>query len=262
MTAASIAPERAASRLSADTFFMWMSAACVAIAFGGFASEYWIPLATSKLSVPPIYNVHGVVASSWTLFLLLQSSLIASGNTRRHRELGLAGISLATLVVITGVLMTIASMKNHARINDGPQYMIFSIVPLAVMTFFAVCVGLAIAYAKRRETHKRLMLLGTFFILEAAMGRVFKMFLAPPDMRALPLLDQPGAPIMLANISGAVCFLLVVIAAVYDWRTRGKPHPVWIWGGLAMLAVLVLRDPIGHSAAWHSIATGVLSLAG
>jgi len=262
MTAASIAPERAPARVSADTFFMWMSAACVAIAFGGFASEYWLPLATSKVALPPIYHVHGVVASTWTLFLFLQASLIASGKTRRHRELGFAGVSLATLFVVTGVLMTIAAMKNHARINDGPQYMDFSVVPLTVDLFFAVCVGLAIAYAKRREAHKRLMLLGTFFVLEAAMGRVFKLFLAPPELRALPLLDQPGAPIMLANISGATCFLLVIVAGVYDWRTRGKAHPVWIWGGLAMVALLALRDPIGHSAAWHSIATGVLALAG
>ena len=262
MTAASIAPERAASRLSADTFFMWMSAACVAIAFGGFAGEYWIPLATSKVTVQPIYHVHGFVASAWTLFLLLQSSLIATGRTRRHRELGLAGISLATLLVVTGVLLAITAMKNHAKINDGEQYLAFSIVPLAVVTFFGVCVGLAIAYAKRREAHKRLMLLGTFFILEAAVGRIFKLFLAPPEVRALPILQQPAPPIMLASVSALVCVLLVVIAAVYDWRTRGKPHPVWIWGGLAMVAVIALRDPIGHSSAWHSIATGVLALAG
>src|SRR4051812_16287433 len=123
MTAASIAPVRAPARVSADTFFMWMSAACVAIAFGGFASEYWLPLVAAKVTVQPIYHVHGFVASAWTLFLLLQSSLIASGNTRRHRELGLAGISLATLLVVTGILLAITAMKNHAKINDGEQYL-------------------------------------------------------------------------------------------------------------------------------------------
>jgi hypothetical protein len=252
----------AAVRVGSDTFFMWMSAACVAIAFGGFASEYWIPLATSKVAVQPIYHVHGFVASTWTLFLLLQSSLIAQGNTRRHRELGLAGVSLATLLVVTGILLAITAMKNHAKINDGDQYLTFSIVPLAVVTFFGVCVGLALAYAKRREAHKRLMLLGTFFILEAAVGRVFKLFLAPPEVRALPILQQPAPPIMLANLSASICVLLVVVAAVYDWRTRGKPHPVWVWGGLAMVAVIVLRAPIASTAAWHSIATAVSSLAG
>jgi hypothetical protein len=262
MTATTLAPEPTGVRVGTDAFFVWMAFACVAIAFGGFATEYWIPLAGSKVVLQPIYHVHGLVASAWTLFLFLQSSLIASKNTRRHREFGLAGVSLATLLVGTGLLLAITAMQNHARIGDGPQYMAFSIVPITVIGFFAVCVGLALAYAKRRETHKRLMLLGTFFILEAAVGRVFKLFLAPPEVRALPLLEQPAPPIMLANISGAVCFLLVVVAAVYDWRTRGKPHPVWIWGGLVMVALLVLRGPISTTPAWQAVANAVLSLAG
>jgi len=33
--------------------------------------------------------------------------------------------------------------------------------------------------------------------------------------------------------------VVAVVAMVHDWRTRGRPHPVYVYGGLALLAELV-----------------------
>ena len=50
-------------------------------------------------------------------------------------------------------------------------------------------------------------------------------------------------------------------AIVFDWRRCGRPHPVYLYGGAALLAVKFLNWPISMTPAWHSFAGGILALA-
>jgi hypothetical protein len=52
-----------------------------------------------------------------------------------------------------------------------------------------------------------------------------------------------------------------VAAIVHDWRTRGRPHPVYVYGGLVLVAVKLLNWPISLTPAWHAFAGGILVLA-
>jgi hypothetical protein len=98
------------------------------------------------------------------------------------------------------------------------------------------------------------MLLAAISILDAAVARWFLTFLAPSG--------PPGPPPVPVTIAPAfVAYLLLVVAIIFDWRTRGRPHPVYIYGGLALVAVKLLNWPISISAAWHSFAGGILALA-
>ena len=58
-----------------------------------------------------------------------------------------------------------------------------------------------------------------------------------------------------------VAYLLLVVAIVYDWRTRGRPHPVYVYGGIALIAVKLLNWPISATPLWHSFAGGILAMA-
>ena len=49
-------------------------------------------------------------------------------------------------------------------------------------------------------------------------------------------------------------------AIVFDWRTRGRPHPVYVYGGIALVAVKLLNWPISVTPLWHSFAGGILAL--
>ena len=55
--------------------------------------------------------------------------------------------------------------------------------------------------------------------------------------------------------------LLLVAAIVYDWRTRGRPHPVYVIGGIALMAVKMLNLLVSPTPAWHAFAGGMLALA-
>jgi hypothetical protein len=98
------------------------------------------------------------------------------------------------------------------------------------------------------------MLLAAISLLDAAVARWFLTFLAPPG--------PPGPPPAAVTLLPAlVAYLLLVAAIVFDWRTLGRPHPVYLFGGAALIAVKVLNLPISTSAWWHSFAGGILALA-
>jgi hypothetical protein len=56
--------------------------------------------------------------------------------------------------------------------------------------------------------------------------------------------------------------LLIVVAMIYDWRTRGPPHQVYVYGGLTILAVQLLTVPVSMTQTWMSIARFLEGLAG
>jgi hypothetical protein len=235
-------------------FYFNMALACMATAFLGFAPTYWMPLARGSLSAAPVVHFHGLLFFTWTLYFAFQSWLPAAGRTAWHRSLGVAGVSLATAMVIFGVLVSISVMKRSAAIGQLDEGLAFAIVPLSGIAFFAVVFGLAVSAVRRPETHKRLMLLAAISLLDAAVARWFLTFLAPPGP-----LGPPPVPVTIAP--ALVAYLLLVVAIVHDWRRSGRVHPVYVYGGIALVAVKFLNWPISMTPAWHSFAGGLLAMA-
>src|ERR1700704_1119998 len=238
----------------AQYFYFCMALACMAVAFLGFAPTYWLPMASGSFSSTPVVHFHGMLFFAWTLYFAFQTWLAASGRTARHRSLGLIGVSLATAMTIFGFLVAVNAMKQSAAIGQTDAGIAFVIVPLSGILFFAVVLTLAIAARARPEIHKRLMLLASISLLDAAVARWFLTFLAPPGP-----LGPPPVPVTIAP--ALVAYLLLVAAMVFDWRTRGRPHPVYVYGGIALVAVKLLNWPISTTPLWHSFAGGILALA-
>lgn len=230
-----------------------MALACAAVAFLGFAPTFFLPLATGKFSAPPSVHVHGIVFFAWSLYFVYQAWLPVSGQTERHRSVGLIGVSLATAMTIFGFLAGVTSMQRSAAVGQTDAGIAFAIVPWSGILFFAVVLATGIAMVRRPEVHKRLMLLAGISILDAAVARWFLTFLAPPG--------PPGPPPVAVTIPPAfVAYLLLVVAMVHDWRTRGRPHAVYVVGGIVLVAVKLLNLPISATHAWHAFAGGILAL--
>ena len=241
---------------SSDTqyFYFYMALSCTAVAFLGFAPTYWLPMASRAFPPMPVVHVHGLVFFTWSLYFSFQTWLAASGRVARHRSLGMIGVSLATAMTIMGFLASVDAMKRAVALGQPEAGKAFAIVPLSGILFFAVVFTLAVAATRRPETHKRLTLLAGVSILDAAVARWFLTFLAPAG--------PPGPPPVAVTILPAlVASLLLVVAIVRDWRTHGRPHPAYVYGGAALRGVKVLNWPISATAAWHSFAGGILALA-
>lgn len=231
-----------------------MALACAATAFLGFAPTYWLPLAHRTFSASPVIHVHGLLFFTWSLYFVFQSWLAASGRIVNHRSLGILGVSIATAMTMMGFLASVHVMQQAASLGQWDAGVAFAIVPLSGIAFFAGVFALAIANTRRPETHKRLMLLAAISILDAAIARWFMVFLAPPGPAGPPPLPVTIPPAIVA-------FLLLVVAMVRDKRAEGRVHPVYIYGGIAYLAVKLLNWPVSDTAAWHAFAGGILALA-
>jgi hypothetical protein len=114
---------------------------------------------------------------------------------------------------------------------------------------------LAIVKIRQAETHKRLMTLLMIGIMTPAIARLFLTFFAPPGLVGPP-------PPFVATPPSLAADLFLVVAIVRDWRILGRPHPVYVYGGMALLAQQLLTAPIAATATWMHIAKAFQSLAG
>jgi hypothetical protein len=136
----------------------------------------------------------------------------------------------------------------------GDQARRFLIVTFSALVTFATFFTLAIVNNRRSEVHKRLMILAMIPLMQAAVARIFKTLVAP---------DAVGPPPVFVSVPpGFIVDLLVVVAMLYDWRTRGRPHPVYVAGLPALVLIQVLVVPISTTSVWMSVARGIEGLAG
>jgi len=242
-------------RADAEYFYVYMAISCVAIAFLGFAPTYWMPVVRGTFKAAPVVHIHGLVFFAWSIFFVYQTWLAASGRLARHRMVGMIGVSFATAMTILGIMVAINMMQAAAAGGFAEAGKAFALVPLSSIAFFAVVVGCAIGNVRRPEWHKRLMLVAMVSLLGAAIARWFLVFLAPPG--------PPGPPPVMVDVMPSLlgCSLLV-IAMLRDWRLTGRPHPAYLWGTGALVALKFLQLPLSGTAAWQAAAGALLALAG
>ena len=92
--------------------------------------------------------------------------------------------------------------------------------------------------------HKRLMLIATIVLVTAAIAR-------------WPVVGQYG-PLAYFGVTD----LFLVPIAVWDFRTRGRVHPVTLWGGLLIIASQPLQLAIMGTEGWVVFARWATGLLG
>lgn len=252
-TVAGALPARSENRY----FYLWMAGAFVVVAFGGFTPTFWAKVAAGTFHAPPMVYVHGALFFTWTLFYFMQTALVASGRTMNHRNWGLVGIALFSVMMCSILAAQMAVLKQDDALGMGDAARHFAAVSLCGWPLIAALFTFAIVNMRRPQVHKRLMTVLMAGMMTPAIARVFLTLLAPPGAAAA------GPPPAFVSLPPAlVADLLIVIAMVYDWRTRGRPHAVYVVGGAALLAQQVLTVPFAATATWMSIATAFEHLAG
>ena len=241
-------------------FYVNMAAACLGVAVAGFLPTYWVPMARGTLNVPPVTHLHAAFFYGWCALFVVQTRLAATRRIARHRELGLLGVSIATGMCFVGLGAAIGTLKRYQGSEMWDAAQAFSIVPVSGIAFFATVFAIAVARVKQPEIHKRLLLVATVSLLNAAIGRWFALFLAPPLPAGFQGAIAPP-PVAVSIIPGLVADLLIVAAMMHDVRRDGRVHRVyWVAGG-ALVALQVLRVPFSATGAWADIATALVAFA-
>jgi hypothetical protein len=271
MTDAALAGSEA--KISSRWFYAWMAVTCFAIAVLGFMPTYFVPMVTGKLASPPIVHAHGVILFSWMTLFVTQTWLVAKGGVLAHRNWGMLGIAIVTgiVFVVTAIVSWRISQTTAPSIPPDLAIAVkkFMWVPFSGLLLIVPMFVLAIMNIKKPEVHKRLMLLMTISMLGAPIARWFLVFLAPPPDPNAPVILLPNGapaplvpPVEIAVPPALIGDALWIIAMIYDWRTRGKVHPVYLIGGAVMLLNHLTYVPVADSAIWLGFADWLGRLAG
>jgi hypothetical protein len=219
-------------------FYVGMAIAIAITVFAGFSRSYFLKAWYGTPELSRLLHIHGLVFTTWVLFFLAQTTLVASGKTYLHRRMGIGGAVLATLVLIVGTTVAIMRVKGGKPSPiPGVPALAFLAIPLFDMIVFAILVGTALYFRRRLEAHKRLMTLAMISLLAAPIARIH-----------FPLLP-PGPPTFFG-----LADLFILALLVYDLVTRRKIHPATIWGGLLVVASQPLRLIIAGTPAWLAFA--------
>lgn len=224
-----------AERHPADAvFFPAMVAAIWLLMLAGFVPEMIQRAFGVMRPYPWIIHVHAVVYFGWLVFLAGQVVLIRTGKLAVHRRMGLIGVGLATAVVIVGPAAALAMHMTH----EARQPPAFLAIQLLNVFAFGMGVAAALLFRHQGAAHKRLMLIATLSLTGAGFGRVVRMVTgAPPPWTLIP------SVYIATNV-------LIAAIAIYDYRTRGRLHPVFLPAVGALLATELAAGLLLRSPAW------------
>jgi len=222
-------------------FYTGMAIAAAVVVFVGFAPTYFLRGSYQTTSLPTYLQVHGFLFTTWIGLFIAQTSLVAVRRTNVHRRLGWAMAALAVVMVVVGTTAGIWSMRRQVDAGFVKEAQAFLTTPLFSMMAFAGFVGAAIVRRRDSQIHKRLMLLATISILDAAVARLPLEFLRASSWNYLPTTDV---------------FLLTAI--LYDVVSRRTVHAPYVWGGLVLIIEQALRIPVGETAAWQALAGAII----
>jgi hypothetical protein len=249
-------PQRArAQSRRGKWFFAGFAIAVAATVLLGFSRTYYLKELSAAPSLPTLFHIHGALFTAWVLLLIVQAFLIAQSRTAVHRKLGLVGGLLVLPMLVTGLMVAVVAAKGEGPLSAAVARGEFTlalpaiaplvgmVIPFASVLLFSTFVAVGLVYRRRPDVHKRFMALGAIAMLPPALGR------------AIATLTGIAHP---ALFFGATILFIAAIA-VHDLRTRGRVHPVTLWGGLLLIASFPLRLALGNSGLWLGFATWITS---
>ncbi|HUA26093.1 MAG TPA: hypothetical protein VMA54_18330 [Steroidobacteraceae bacterium] len=225
------------SRLPAERrFYVSAAVGITVVVLAGFSVDVDLLHSMSRLTT--LVRLHGAVMLAWIALFVTQTVLIARWRVDWHRRLGIFGAALAAAVLITGSATSIvASRLGGEHLPSGMPPQLFLARSLFLLLAFAILVSSAIALRGESGWHKRLMLLATIVLLDAALARFINVYtnwdLDPAIARDL---------------------FVILCVAIDTWRYR-RLHPAFLAGALLLFVMDPLATWVAASSTWVRFCT-------
>ena len=224
------------------------------VAFLGFSFTYFAPMMAGDYPpVSPSVHVHGWTFFLWYFLLPVQAGLVSARRIALHRTLGLCSIALALAMVATGMVVIGAQMELTRQGSAIPFWKFLGPTIFVTLVLFATFYTLAVLFRRKRELHKRFVLLASTGALGAA------------GFRVLAQVIGFGIP---AGIGGILAPNGIVLAAIgLEIRRGDGVHTVYRWGlplslllevGAFLLTPTAAGQALAAALAWVGRLTGPL----
>ncbi len=232
MTAIAAGIERKAGRpfppfhRSDRRFFLVMTVLMWGGIVAGFGSDVMRHISAHEPAYPLIVHFHAAAFVGWMVLFAAQMSLIRAGRPDLHRQVGVAAVGLAAVMVVLGPATAVfMDAIQYAADHKPPAFLA---VQFSDIVAFVVLLTAALLFRNSPSAHKRLVLLATLYITDAGFARA----LGGPVHAAL---GDGYAATFLGLYAGND--LLVLGFGGYDLATRGRLHPAYVAGGAFIFAV-------------------------
>jgi hypothetical protein len=211
-------------------FFSGIALLALIAVLAGFARTYFLAGGFWAKLPSVMVHVHGALFTLWIALLVAQVTLVATHRTHWHMRMGIAGMFLAPLMIITGFATLVGSIRRG--FVPPPVLRIITAQDILILCLFGVLISWAFLARRDAPTHKRLVLCATFLIIIPAVAR-------------WPIVgDIAQNPIPFYLCVNSFPALLVV----YDLWTRRSLHRATICG-VALLVILQLAVlPLAQTA--------------
>lgn len=226
-----------------NMFFTCMSLVLLATVLVGFARSYFLA-GVMRAHLPNVLiHIHAALFTTWIIVLVTQAMLISGYRPDLHRKLGLIGFALACLMTIVGVMAATDSLRRIKMV--GPIDMrTFYAVPLFDIIVFAVLIFFAYRWRHDPAAHKRLILIASITIVDAATGRY-------------PLTKITHLP----YLNDVFTQFYTVLLAAFDLWSLKRIHRATLSAGLFSIVMLLIAIPVGSTRPWMAFANWMLELA-
>jgi len=231
---------KVASRWSDRWYLTCFALVMIAVTIAGFAPSIVNP--SRRLApVTLLVAVHGVLFFLWLLLFLVQTSLIATRHVDLHRRMGALAVVLLTLLVPLSYVVTVQMVRRGFDLSGDQMArtdpLFGSIFNFVGLIEFALLAGASLAFRRRKEIHKHLMLFANVTLMEVSITHL---------LGHLGLLSPP------AVVAGTAIFLLPVV--VWDYLTSHRIRPLTVLLAVCIFLLLPAQGVLGTTAAWHHFA--------
>lgn len=217
-------------------FYAAMAWLLVVIAVVGFTPRSLAIVGGTMPNPPLVVHLHAAVMATWVALLAVQATLSLAGRMDLHRRLGLASLGVGPLVLIMLIAVTLVRQNDAVGTPGAP--IVNNILFLQIRSILLFPTFFIWALLTRRtdpEMHKRMMLLATLMLLDAAIARIvwlpYNQF--PRDYLAIHV----------------YLLLLFVPALLHDLIRTRRIHRAWIWG-LGLTVPWVVATEFVWGTAW------------
>jgi len=157
--------------------------------------------------------IHGAVFLVWYLLFVAQTALVGRRRIRLHRQMGLASLLLALILIGSGLMMLAVTIERNTSGELTQASFIWAIAHTLVC--FTLFYGLGIIYRTKRDLHFGFMVLASLSMMSASITRFAYLPVIPIDGTAFTLL---------------LTYLLLSTPLLIDRLTVGRIHPVFKFG--------------------------------
>ncbi len=225
-----------------DRNFFLLYVALIWLGIGmGFVPEMIDHIQKHEAAYALIVHFHAVVFVGWLVVLTAQVLLIRRQRHDLHKQLGIAAMVLAAVMMVIGPATAIVVQRAAFGTPDSdPAF--FAIQFFDIVAFAGLVVA---AFLQRGNSpaHKRLMLLATLMISDAGFAR----WLGGPlhqifGDRFMPYMAHFYVP----------NDLLILGLGAYDLITRRRLHPAYVAGAVWIFAIQLLIGYL-YTAPWWKV---------